>query len=102
MNEFSFAGRDVWGRTEVARSYKRRLNPSWARTTNESSFEEDDGEDAMVKGCDCNGEIEGIDKKTCCPGLHDRSGGFGIVILVARPGRAVRYALQDKTPVLFL
>lgn len=39
--------------------------------------------------------------KTCCPGLQDRSGGFWMVILVARPGRAVRFALHDSSPVLF-
>jgi hypothetical protein len=89
------------GRTEVARSYTRRLKPACERTMNEISLAVERGEEAIVKGWDCIGEIEGIDKNTCCPGLQDRNGGFRMVILVARPGRAVRCPLHDSTPVLF-
>lgn len=102
MNDFSLSGSDVVGRNDLARLYMRRVQPECARTIKVSSLDGDNGDEAIVNGCDWNGEIVGNDRNTCSPGDHVRSGGFGMVTLVTCPGRAVRCALHDSIPWLLL
>lgn len=43
----------------------------------------------MVAGCDCPSPSFGIERKTCCPGLHFLIRGDAMRILVTSPGSSV-------------